>query len=200
MRPSPKIYLNLGLGVRPSPGLGSCSVLWFHSQGFSLTRVSALLESPRRGNEPLPAHLGEKKKKKRRFYFLLVIFLWKHTWNFCFEKLIICTGNSQFHQYAPSPWKPTSLSDADIKCGFSSGTDVWPPKRLQLHPRCSWMQLWAEIQPGEFWSLPALPEFSWEAQASGQSWIFGVFLLLQLSQRSRIHLEFAHWWLLLIRC
>lgn len=64
MRPSPKIYFNLGLGVRPSPGLGSCSVLWFHSQGFSLTRVSALLESPRRGNEPLPAHLGKKKKKK----------------------------------------------------------------------------------------------------------------------------------------
>lgn len=74
MRPSPKIYLNLGLGVRPSPGLGSCSVLWFHSQGFSLTRVSALLESPRRGNEPLPAHLGEKKKKSEDSIFSLWYF------------------------------------------------------------------------------------------------------------------------------
>lgn len=116
----PQIHLSLGFGVRSSTALGSRSVLWFHNHGFSFTRVSALLESSRRGNEPLPAHLEE----ATIAFSPSDISLKTLEISGCFEKLIICTWNTQFHQYVPSPWKPTSLggswSDANIKCGASA--------------------------------------------------------------------------------
>lgn len=80
----------------------------------------------------------------------------------CLEKLIICTWNTQFHQYVPSPWKPTSpggsWSDANIKSGapaqgqmcghLNDSSSVLPHLLDPALP-----SPWVEIQSSKFWFL-----------------------------------------------
>lgn len=179
--PSPKIHFNLGLGVRSNPGLGSCSVLWFHNHGFFLFHKSFSTSwiLPKR------KWTWEKKKNRQRLYFVLLIFLWKHTWSFWLLGEVDYLYTKQFHRCPISretqlvwvgAWSDEILNQLRARCVATKTTPV--ASSVPLAPAVP--PPWA--QTGQFFCCLSI-----SSSLRHHTSIFGdVFCL---SQRRRIQLE-----------